>query len=207
MIIHAEQWAVLPNPANLRREAIFLRWRRLILHDELSLLHRARDLDEAALAEIHDQYYVAIYRYMAFRVNDSQTAEDLTSEVFLRFLRAIRDHHAPQNTIRGWLYGTASRVLKEHYRQKKREKYVELDESLAGQRPLPESLIAHKSDDEALQSALHQLTEEQQNVLALRFGYDLPIKEVAQTMGKTEGSIKMLQARAVMALARILGKR
>jgi RNA polymerase sigma-70 factor (ECF subfamily) len=48
---------------------------------------------------------------------------------------------------------------------------------------------------------LQDLTEEQQNVLALRFGYELPIRDVAEVMGKSEGSVKMLQARAIASLA------
>lgn len=79
-----------------------------IVQDELLLLHRAKSLDKDALAQVHEQYYDAIYRYMAYRVNDLLTAEDLTSEVFIRFLHAIQQKNAPQNTIRGWLFGTAS---------------------------------------------------------------------------------------------------
>jgi RNA polymerase sigma factor (sigma-70 family) len=87
--------------------------------EELILLNRARSLNQDALAEIHERYYTPIYRYISFRVSDLQTVEDLTSEVFLRLLNALRDRHAPQNTLQGWLYGVASSVVKEYYRQKK----------------------------------------------------------------------------------------
>ena len=49
------------------------------------------------------------------------------------------------------------------------------------------------------------LTEEQQQVLALRFGYEMPIRDVAETMNKSEGSVKMLQVRAIAALTRLMG--
>ncbi len=55
---------------------------------------------------------------------------------------------------------------------------------------------------EDLRRAVADLTEEQQNVIALRFGHELPIQEVARALGKTEGAIKQLQARAIAALAR-----
>jgi RNA polymerase sigma-70 factor (ECF subfamily) len=55
-----------------------------------------------------------------------------------------------------------------------------------------------------LREALNDLTPEQQNVLALRFGFGLPIKDVAETVNKSEGSVKMLQARAIAALTRRL---
>ena len=71
--------------------------------DEITLLARARALEDEALAEIHETYYEPIFRYIVFRVSNQQIAEDLTSEVFVRLLSALRDHTAPQNTLRGWL--------------------------------------------------------------------------------------------------------
>ncbi|MFZ1397204.1 MAG: sigma-70 family RNA polymerase sigma factor [Candidatus Promineifilaceae bacterium] len=167
----------------------------------MKLLHRARSLDQEALAEVHNRYYDAIYRYIAFRVNDAPTAEDLTSEVFLRLLNALRDKSAPQNTLRGWLYGVASHVLKEHYRSKKRDKFTLLhDEIPAGEHSLDHQ-VETIMQNESLQAVMSGLTDDQQNVLALRFGFGLPIQEVADTMGKSEGSVKMLQARAISAIS------
>lgn len=174
------------------------------MREEIELLNRARALEQDALAEIHDAYYDAIYRYISFRVNNRQMAEDLTSEVFTRFLSALRDRSAPQNTIRGWLYGAASLVLKEYYRRKKRDDFSELDERLPGGAVDPEENVEMVLQNRQLQEAVTQLTEDQQQVLALRFGYEMPIKEVAELIDKSEGSVKMLQARAIAALARIL---
>ena len=172
------------------------------MQEEMKLLSRVRALDQDALTEVHNRYYVAIYRYIAFRVNDPQTAEDLTSEVFLRLLTALRDKSAPQKTLRGWLYGVASHVLKEHYRKKKRDGFTMLHEDI----PSAERSLDHQIDDilqnENLQAVMKSLTEDQQNVLALRFGFGMPIQEVANTMGKSEGSVKMLQARAVAAISK-----
>ncbi|GJM40052.1 MAG: DNA-directed RNA polymerase sigma-70 factor [Ardenticatenaceae bacterium] len=172
------------------------------MQDEMKLLSRVRALDQDALTEVHNKYYTAIYRYIAFRVNDSQTAEDLTSEVFLRLLTAVRDKSAPQKTLRGWLYGVASHVLKEHYRKKKRDGFTMLHEDI----PSAEHSLDHQIDDilknENLQAVMKSLTDDQQNVLALRFGFGMPIQEVANTMGKSEGSVKMLQARAVASISK-----
>ena len=173
------------------------------MHDETELLRRARALDQEALALIHDRYYQAIYRYFSFRVNEAQTAEDLTSELFTRFLSAIRDRGAPPNTLRGWLFGAAQNVLKEHYRKQNRMNWTELDESIAGGRT-PEQRLDERLDKESLRAALDELTPEQQSVLALRFGYGMPIKDVAATVNKSEGSVKMLQVRAIAALTKRL---
>jgi len=175
-----------------------------VVHDERTLLARARVLDQDALAHIHDQYYQAVYRYLSFRVADSQTAEDLASEVFTRFLGALRDRGAPPNTIRGWLFGAAQNVLKEHYRKQRQMNWTELDDSIAGGGQTPEQRVEDHARKQQLRAALAELTPEQQEVLALRFGFGLPIKQVAETVNKSEGSVKMLQVRAISALARRL---
>jgi RNA polymerase sigma-70 factor (ECF subfamily) len=175
-----------------------------LVQDELALLARARSLEPEALAQIHDTYYTPIFRYIAFRVNNRDAAEDLTSEVFTRLLSALRDKHAPQNTLRGWLYGVASRVVSDYHRQSYRAPEVELDESLVSRELDPAEAVERMMTQENLKQAMTELTEEQQNVISLRFGYEMPIEEVARTLGKSEGAVKQLQARAIAALARKL---
>lgn len=168
------------------------------------LLNRARSLEPAALTEIHNLYYTPIFRYILLRVDDYEAAEDMTSEVFVRLLGALRDRTAPQNTLRGWLFAVASHVVKDFYRQRYRAPQVELADSLVGAEERPDEQVESNLTREALRQAISQLSEEQQDAVALRFGFGLSISETAQTMGKSEGSIKMLQARAVAALTRRL---
>ena len=174
------------------------------MQDELLLLHRAKSLDQEALAQVHELYYDAIYRYIAYRVNDLQTAEDLSSEVFIRFLHAIQQKNAPQNTIKGWLFGAASLILKEHYRKKKRTQLSALDEAISDEQTGLGERLEEQESKKALRQAITNLTEDQQQVLALRFGYEMPIRDVAETMNKSEGSVKMLQLRAIAALTRLM---
>jgi len=183
------------NPIEFRIELM------TVTQDELILLKRARALEHDALAEIHERYYAPIYRYIAFRVNEPQQVEDLTSEVFLRLLSALHDRHAPQNTLRGWLYGVASNLVKEHYRQKKRANLTLLVETIPENGRSLSQQVDHKLLGEKLLDLMKDLTKDQQQVLALRFGFEMPIREVAELMGKSEGSVKMLQARAIASLA------
>lgn len=176
------------------------------VQDETALLNQARALNPEALSQIHDRYYQSIYRYLSFRVSDRQTAEDLAGEVFLRFLSALRERGAPPNTIRGWLFGAAQNVVKEHYRKQKKMSLIELDERLASGERTPEQRLNERMDKEQLRAALQELTPEQQHVLALRFGYGMPIKEVAEVVNKSEGSVKMLQMRAIVALTQRLAE-
>lgn len=175
--------------------------------EEDALLSKAHALDRGALAQIHDANYDAIYRYISFRIDDLQTVEDLTSEVFTRFLVALRRPLGRPNSIRAWLYGTASRVVKEYYRSRGRWDVVALDESIAVEGTGPEQSAEESWSRRRLHQAIETLTEDQKTVLALRFGQDLPIREVATLIKKSEGSVKMLQMRAVSALARQLVER
>ena len=190
-------------PSATTANAALIEYHRPV-HDEQTLLMRARSLDQEALGHIHDLYYQPVYRYLSYRVADSQTAEDLASEVFTRFLGALRDRGTPPNTIRGWLFGAAQNVLKEHYRKQRQMNWTELDESIAGNERTPEQRLDERLSKEQLRAALAELTPEQQEVLALRFGFGLPIKDVAETVNKSEGSVKMLQVRAIAALTKRL---
>ena len=190
-------------PTAIKANEILIEYHRPV-HDEQTLLMQARALDQEALGHIHDLYYQPVYRYLSFRVADPQTAEDLASEVFTRFLGALRDRGTPPNTIRGWLFGAAQNVLKEHYRKQRQMNWTELDESIAGNERTPEQRLDDRLSKEELRAALAELTPEQQEVLALRFGFGLPIRDVAETVNKSEGSVKMLQVRAIGALTRRL---
>lgn len=174
------------------------------MQDEAALLARARQLETDALSQIHDSYYGPIFRYIAFRVSDRDTAEDLTSEVFTRFLSALRQRNPPSTTLRGWLYGVAAHVVSDHLRKRYRAPHVELDEAMASRDAGPAEIAEAALVREDLRQAVATLTEEQQHVIALRFSHELPIQEVARTIGKTEGAVKQLQARAIAALARRL---
>lgn len=178
-----------------------------MVDDEMTLLARARALEDEALAEIHDRYYEPIYRYIVFRVSNQQVAEDLASEVFVRLLSALRDHTAPQNTIRGWLYGVAFRVVNDFHRKQYRREEVQLSEGLANDASGPFETVARRLSWREVRAAMAELTESQREVIALRFGQEMPIREVAQLLGKTEGAVKQLQARAVASLARTLKER
>ena len=174
------------------------------MRNESVLLARARELDETALAEIHDAYYGPLFRYIAFRVSDRQAAEDLTSEVFVRLLTTLHDGKAPETTLKGWLYGVAANVVSDHHRRHYRRPQTELSESLPGLHGDPAEMVDRKLNQSHLRILLGELTPEQQDVLALRFGYEMPIRDVAEVMGKSEGAIKQLQARAVAMLSKKL---
>jgi len=176
------------------------------VHDDHRLLARARQLDPEALAEIHDTYYPIIFRHISFRVSDTQAAEDLTSEVFIRLLAALRDRHAPQDSLSGWLYRVAAHVVADYHRRGYRATQVELDETMPSHDSGPLEMVESQMVNERLRDAIKDLTDDQQMALDLRFGQGRSIRQTAAAMGKTEGSVKQLQARALAMLAKRLSE-
>lgn len=172
------------------------------VQDDFTLLHRARSLDPEAIEEIHDTYYVPIYRYIIFKVDDHQTSEDLTSEVFSRLLQALQDRTAPVNTIRGWLFSVAAKVVSDYYRKQYQKEKTNLDNFSPTPSLEPYKSVEAKATEITLLQAVSNLSDDQKEVIALRFGYEMPIKEVANTIGKSIGSVKMLQARAILSLSK-----
>lgn len=173
---------------------------------EDALLARVQAGDRAALVEIHDRFHARIFRFVALQVADGDVAADLTSEVFVRFLDALDGPRAPRSSLQGWLFGVARNVVNMHHRQRYRHPEVAIDEALPAEGDLDDA-VADVDDRAALAAALAALTDEQQQVLALRYGSGLPIAEAAAAMGKSDGAIKQLQARAVAALARQMTQR
>lgn len=171
---------------------------------EASLLARALALDPVALATIHDQYYEPVFRYVRFRIPDQEAAEDVTAEAFARLLAALQSDKPPRTTLRGWLYGVASNLVADHHRRRHRHPEVGFDEAMPSRDDDPAASAERVARWGRIEAALGDLTADQQEVIALRFGYGSPIKEVARAMGKTEGAVKQLQARAVARLAQMV---
>jgi RNA polymerase sigma-70 factor (ECF subfamily) len=172
------------------------------------LMERARKFDREALTEIHDQFYPLVYRYVRFRLDDEPACEDITSEVFTRFLQALKRSERKIEDLRGWLFGTASNLVHDYYRNRYRRPVDNLDdhESLA-EIHTTESVTDRKFILAELRLAIQQLTPDQQNVLALRFSQELSLEETAHLCGKTVNAIKVLQFRALAGVRRFLAER
>jgi len=175
------------------------------------LLERAREYDAQALAEIYDRYAESIYRYAYRYVGNAELAEDLTSEVFLKLLEVLGTSRAPRKQLQGWLYRVARNQAIDWIREQDKGGDFSLEEELtpAGSTS-PSTKLEAQELYRDLREALSQLTPSQQEVLILRFGEGRKIREVGRLLGKSEGSVKLLQYRALNRLKTLLeeqGKR
>lgn len=172
--------------------------------DDSVLLRRAREYDTQVLVEIYDCYAESIYRYLYRYLGNADLAEDLTSEVFLRLLQALGTSRAPRDRLRGWLYRVAHNLAMDWFRQQAKGTAVPLNEELTTDGVSSLDSLQKRQSHQRLREAISQLTPSQQQVVLLRFGEDLKLKEIGQTLGKSEGSVKLIQHRAIKRLRKLL---
>ena len=157
---------------------------------------KAREGDHESLSALCAGAHPEVLRYMRYRVGSSDS-EDLAAEVLLRVVRSI-------GTLRGslvaWLYRIAANVVKDHYSLRSRKREIQLNE-LEDERQdsteKPADAVAARLD---LESALHLLTDDQRQIVTLRFMQGLSTIEAAGAMERTPGAVRVLQFRALAAL-------
>jgi len=174
--------------------------------DEVRLIQRAQQGDPAAFAEIYDRHQPVIYRYIYYRVGDTATAEDLTSEVFVRMVEKIDAFTYRGRPILAWLYTIARNLVIDYRRRAGQAIMLSLDEQLVAESDDVELAAERGLTQRRLAVALARLTEDQRRVILLKFIEGLNNTEVARVLDKPVGAVKSLQHRALAALRRILEK-
>ena len=178
------------------------------MRGEISLLERAREYDQAALSEIHDRYSKKIYSYIYRRLGDVHLAEDLTAEVFLKMLEAAQSKRFARTSLSAWLYRIAHNLVVDHFRSQPQGEVEPWDERLRAAVDDLTVTVEAKLAQQGLRAALSHLTQEQQQVIILRFGEGLSAPQVAEVLDKSEGAVRALQHRALRMLRRTMkGKR
>jgi len=176
----------------------------MITNDD-QLLVRAKQLDPTALQALHERFYEPVARYIQFKVGDLHTVEDLSGEVFVRALEGLRRGHAWQESPQAWIMGIARHVVADYYRKRERVTEVELGEWVtAAEETNPSHQAMLSERKQHLMQAIQQLTEDQRDVVLLRFMEGINIEGVAKAINKTPGAVKGLQYRAMQALAEIM---
>jgi RNA polymerase sigma-70 factor (ECF subfamily) len=172
--------------------------------DEVRLIQQAKQGDKRAISALYQRHVDLVYRYVWARVQDEAVAEDLTAQVFLKALEALPSYEPSGKPFAAWLYRIAYARVVDHWRQRDRRVEVPLDEALPARGPKPGEFIEAEGDWGQAIDLLAQLTDDQQDVMILRFIGELSLAEVAETVGKTVGATKAIQHRALASLARML---
>ena len=181
---------------------------RMPLADERQLVLQAQDGDAEAFGRIYDGYVERIYRFVFFRVDDQQTAEDITSQVFLKAWSNLDRFEFTRTPYIAWLYTIAHNTVIDHYRTRKVTTALEdVQLSQPDDAEAVENQIDLTVEMKTIKVAMQSLTEDQQQVLHLRFIEGMSNTEIAQQLGKREGAIRALQMRGLQALAKQLAEK
>jgi len=176
--------------------------------EDRNLALRAGKGDAAAFGALYDRYVDAVYRYVFYRVRNDADAEDLVSDVFMRALRAI-PRYEPRVAFLAWLYRIARNAVIDRARRSRVQ--ISFEDALAhpgvDQVVEPDATILALSDKEAVRGALAKLTPLQQEVIVLRFVEGYNTREIADLVGKREGTVRGIQFRALEALRALIPSR
>jgi len=170
-------------------------------NDDLAIV---KDCQAGRLEEfgrLYDKYIRKIYDFIYYKTMHRETAEDLTSQAFLKALERIGSFDGSKGTFSAWLYCLARNTVIDHYRTRKRDANIEDIWDLAGHDDVVRNMNARERLAR-VEEYLKKLKREHREIVMLRLWEGLTHKEIAEALGKSEASCKMVYSRAITALRR-----
>lgn len=166
------------------------------------VIARAVQGDVEAFGWLYQRHVQRIYSYIYYRTGSVAEAEDLTERVFMRALQHVSRYQSQGVPFVGWLYRIAHNLVANWHRDKGRRREVILEDRLVLQvsGEHPEMVFVQNQETEFLMQALRRLPEDRQHLLVLKFVEDYSNLEIGKIMGKSEGAIKSLYHRTLLAL-------
>jgi len=170
--------------------------------EEQDTLLRASQGDLEAFGVLYEKYVERIFNYVYYRTGNVHDAEDLTARVFYRAL-----HHIHTYTDRGvpfsaWLYRIAHNLVANWHRDRSRHQEIPLSDAptIHYKGEPPEVTLMQTQERDALLRLIRQLPSERQHLLILKFLEHMSNSEIGETMGRSEGAVKSLYHRTLLAL-------
>jgi RNA polymerase sigma factor (sigma-70 family) len=169
-----------------------------------NLVTQAISGDVEAFGELYTNHVTKIYRYIYYNVHDKEHAEDITQEVFLKAWKAIGSCRGKEKTFSSWLYRIAHNLIIDKLRksQKQPSREAELPEDIRDTSDRMEISLEQRD----LLKVIDVLPPNQRQVIVMKFIEEMDNREIAETMGKSTGAIRILQMRALETLRKTLGK-
>ncbi len=178
--------------------------------DELVKRAQIKPLGDAsgaeAIGELYDRYNEQVFRYVWARIYDRNSAEDLTGEVFVRMVANIPKYRPTSTPFLAWLYRIAHNLVIDYYRKEENKRELHLDQvdQLLVDTNNPADATEDKMFYNRLKNALLEINPTWQEVITLRFLMGMSLQEVATTLGKSVGAVKVAQHRGLKELREVL---
>ncbi|MFA6319255.1 MAG: sigma-70 family RNA polymerase sigma factor [Elusimicrobiota bacterium] len=151
---------------------------------------------------VYDRFFRRVYNYVRYRVNDRETADDLTAQVFEKVLAKIGGYKPGRGPFEAWLFAIARNAINDHFRDAGWKRWFSLD--LAAERPskepTPEEALVRDEDRGRVAAALSKLDGRERDLLGLKFGAGFGNREIAVMEGLTESNVGVILFRALRKL-------
>lgn len=167
------------------------------------IVKKAKKGNQEAFGQLYDKYITKIYRFIFFKVETKSEAEDITQQVFLKAWQNIYSFKNKKGArFSSWLYRIAKNAVIDHYRTKK--EYIDIedikyDKEFASSSDIEEKIQNTKKFKE-VKKAIQNLSEDEQEVVVMKFVDELSNKEIGKILNKTQGTIRVIQYRALKKL-------
>ena len=170
-------------------------------HEE-DVLRRASQGDRDAFGQLYERYVERIFNYVYYRTGNPHDAEDLTARVFQRAMNHIRNYTDRGVQFSAWLYRIAHNLVANWHRDRSRKQEIPIDDLpiLPTKGDHPEKNLVHSQEQESLLKMIRKLPPERQNLLILKFVENMSNAEIGEIMGRSEGAVKSLYHRTLLAL-------
>ena len=172
--------------------------------DERRQVQCASDGDSAAFAELYDRHVIRVYRHIYYVVNDITATEDLTAQTFLKAWEAISRYQDRGTPFAAWLLRIAHNLAISYVRSKREHSELtdtHIDQNREGN---PEQTLEHAENQKDVREAILKLGAEQQQVIILRFVEELDYPQVAEILGKSVPTVRVIQHRALGSLRKLM---
>jgi RNA polymerase sigma-70 factor, ECF subfamily len=170
--------------------------------EDKEILVRASQGDREAFGLLYEQYVERIYNYVYYRTGNVHDAEDLTARVFYRALHHIQNYTDRGVPFSAWLYRIAHNLIANWHRDRSRHQEIPLDDApmIHFKGEPPEVALMQSQDRDALLKLIRHLPSERQHLLILKFVEHMSNVEIGEVMGRSEGAVKSLYHRTLLAL-------
>ena len=170
--------------------------------EEQEILGRAQQGDREAFGSLYEHYVDRIFNYVYYRTGNIHDAEDLTARVFYRAMNHVQKYIDRGVPFSAWLYRIAHNLIANWHRDRSRHLEIPLDDAptLHYKGEPPEVALMQGQDQDALLRLIRQLPAERQHLLILKFVEHMSNAEIGDTMNRSEGAVKSLYHRTLLAL-------
>jgi len=163
---------------------------------ELQVINQCQQGELKQFSWLYDRYVQKIYDFVYYKTMHQETAQDLTSQTFLKALSSLQGFDANKGSFSAWLYRIARNNVIDHYRSQKNDQDIATIWDLSSDSSLLEE-VADKITLEKVQQYLEQLSTQQKDIIIMRLWDGLSYQEIANITNQSETNCRMIVSRGL----------